>query len=232
VSQAAIESYRGLRTRILFSRAGQPPRSILVTSAIPSEGKSVTAVNTALTFARKGRKVLLIDGDLRRARCHTMLGLGAATGLSEVLTDQADVHDVIVPTSYEGMFFLGAGTEPPDPVEFLGSITMRQLLVDLGATYDFIVIDSAPAMLVSDPLVMSTTVDGVIVVAVQSTDKRLVKKTCERLSSVGAKLLGVVLNRVTSESHPSGYYHKYNHYYSYGDHRHPDRLSDATRFVL
>lgn len=231
-TQTAVESYRGLRTRILFSRAGQPPRSLLITSALPGEGKSVTAVNTAITFARKGRHVLLIDADLRRSRCHTMLGLPNETGLSEVLTDQADVHDVILPTAYEGMSFLSAGTEPPDPVELLGSVTMRQLLTDLGNAYDFIVIDSAPVMLVSDPLVMSAIVDGVVVVAGQPTDKRTVKKTCDRLSSVDAKVLGIVLNRATAVSQGSGYYYKNKHYYSNGYKREVNYLSEGYRLVL
>jgi capsular exopolysaccharide synthesis family protein len=161
-----------------------------------------------------------------------MLGLDADKGLSEVLTDQADAHDVVMPTSYEGMFFLGAGTEPPDPVELLGSAAMRQLLADLGTTYDFIVIDSAPVMLVSDPLVMSALVDGVVVVAEQSTDKRMVKKTCDRLASVGGKVLGVVLNGITPASQGSGYYYKDSHYYSLGHKRNGDYQSKGSELVL
>jgi succinoglycan biosynthesis transport protein ExoP len=230
-TQTAVESYRGLRTRILFSRAGQSPHSLLITSALPGEGKSVTAVNTAITFARKGRHVLLIDGDLRRSRCHTMLGLAAQTGLSEVLTDQADVHDVIMPTAFEGMFFLSAGTEPPDPVELLGSMTMRRLLTDLGTAYDFIVIDSAPVMLVSDPLVMAALVDGVVVVAGQPTDKRIVKKTCDRLSSMDAKVLGIVLNRATAMSQGPGYYYNNKNYYN-GYKREVNYLPEGYRLLL
>jgi polysaccharide biosynthesis transport protein len=118
----AREAYRTIRSQILFSRAGEPPRTVLITSAIPHEGKSITAVNTAITFARKGRPVLLIDADLRNARCHEFLKRDGSQGLSEVLTGQMTLDDAVTATSIENLFLLSAGAVPPDPPELFGTI--------------------------------------------------------------------------------------------------------------
>ena len=212
---SAHEAYRTIRSQILLSRAGEPPHTVLVTSAVPEEGKSITAVNTAITFAHKGRRVLLVDADLRRARCHELLQCDGRQGLSEVLTGQLGLDDAVIPTEIPNLFLLSAGAVPPDPPELLGSPRMNQLLKQLEVRYEHIILDSAPVMPISDSIVLSRHVDGVIVVVGRSTSKQLVKRACTRISDTGARLLGVVLNRV-SAYHASyypynGYYHYYNH---------------------
>jgi polysaccharide biosynthesis transport protein len=210
----AREAYRTVRSQILLSRAGDPPRSVLITSAIAEEGKSVTAVNTAITFAQRGRRVLLIDADLRRARCHELLKCEGREGLSEVLTGQAALDDTLTPTHISNLFLLGAGAVPPDPPELLGSARMDEILRELGERFEHIIIDSAPVMPISDSIVLSKHVDGVVIVVGRSTSKQVVKRACMRISDAGAKLLGVVLNQI-SANHAS--YYPYNGYYYYSD---------------
>ena len=209
---SAHEAYRTIRSQILLSRAGEPPHTVLVTSAVPEEGKSITAVNTAITFAHKGRRVLLVDADLRRARCHELLQCDGRQGLSEVLTGQLEIDDAVIATEVPNLFLLSAGAVPPDPPELLGSLKMNELLKELEARYEHVIIDSAPVMPISDSIVLSKHVDGVVVVVGRSTSKQLVRRACTRISDTGARLLGVVLNRV-SAYHAS--YYPYNGYYHY-----------------
>jgi succinoglycan biosynthesis transport protein ExoP len=204
------ESYRTLRNSVLLSQAGGPPRVVLITSALDSEGKTGIAVNTAMCFARTAIKVLLIDADLRRSRCHEMLEVNNDLGLSEVLTGQAQVENTIITTSFSGLSFLPAGTLPPDPAELVGSKKMQEILEQLREAYDFIVIDSAPTMLVSDAIPLSAMVDGTLmVVNSQETPRQAVIEACSRLKYVGAKILGVVLNRVDI----NGFDFLYGNYY-------------------
>ena len=210
----AREAYRTIRSQVLLSRAGASPKMLLITSAVAEEGKSVTAVNTAITFAHKGRRVILIDADLRKARCHELLGCAGRLGLSEMLTNQATLDDVIIATRVTNLFFVSAGAVPPDPPELLGSARMGEILNELGTRYDHIIVDSAPVMPVSDSIVLSKHVDGVIVIAGRATSRQLVKRACLRLSDAGAKLLGVVLNQI-SAYHASYYPYSGYHYYSY-----------------
>jgi len=205
----AIEAFRSVRGQILLSRAGEPPRNLLITSAVAEEGKSVTAVNVAIAFAQKGRRVLLIDADLRKSRCHQLLRLEPKDGLAEVLTGQVAADAVIAETDVGGLSLLGAGAVPPDPPELLGSARMGKLLNELGANYEQIIIDSAPIMPVSDSVMLSPHVDGVLIVVGRATPRHIVKRACERLGGAGAKILGVLLNQITE--HTSGYY-TYNPY--------------------
>lgn len=210
---AAREAYRTIRSQILLSRAGCPPRIVLISSAVAGEGKSITAVNTAITFAQKGRQVLLIDADLRRARCHELLRCDGRYGLSEVLTGQAALGDVISDTNINNLFLLSAGSVPPDPPELLGSARMGEILSELGARYQHIIIDSAPVMPISDSVVLSRHVDGVIMVVGRTTAKQLAKRACQRISDSGAKVLGVVLNRLGA--YHASYYSYHGYYDSY-----------------
>jgi capsular exopolysaccharide synthesis family protein len=212
----AREAYRTIRSQVMLSRAGEPPKHLLITSALPGEGKTITAVNTATTFAHKGRRVLLIDADLRKGRCHELLRCRGQDGLAEVLTGQVSVGDVIADTGVANLFFLRAGDIPPDPPELLGSVRMQQLLVDLGSCYDHIIVDSAPVLPVSDSVALSTYVDGVMIIAGRATSKHLVRRACVRINAAGAKVLGIVLNQVNARD-PSYYpygggYHGYSYY--------------------
>lgn len=204
------ESYRTLRTALMLSRAESAPKSILFTSAAEGEGKTATAVNTAIVFAQLGLRVLLSDADLRRSRCHEILGIQKGIGLTEFLTGRRDIRQVIQPTAIDNLSFLSSGVTPPNPTELIGSRKMRETLQMLREEYDCIVIDSPPVMPVSDALLLSTVVDGVVIVVNgQVTPREIVRGTRARLEHFGAKILGVVLNRVDIQRSGYGYYYGY-----------------------
>jgi capsular exopolysaccharide synthesis family protein len=200
IPQAITEAYRSVRTSILLSQAGEPPRTILFTSSSEGEGKTTTLLHTANMFARLGAPVLVIDADLRRPSCHRILGAENRTGLTEVLTgQQARMQRVQIGDSR--LFFLGSGGTPPNPTELLGSPRMKEVLVRLGERFDHILIDAPPLMPVSDAVVLSTLVDGVVlVIDQQKAPRQLVKQARMRLAYARAKVLGFVLNRAD----PSG----------------------------
>jgi capsular exopolysaccharide synthesis family protein len=212
----ASEMYRAMRTAIMFSRAGGAPKVILITSSTSGEGKTITASNVAAAFAQTGNRTLLIDADLRRSRCHEMFGIEPGQGLTEILVNLREFAELIVPTKVPGLSFLPAGALPPNPSELLASPEMRALIEKLSEGFDYLVFDSAPIMPVSDSVGLSTMVDGVVVVAGGETSRKLVIETCGRLTHVGAKILGVVLNRVdiTGDS-----YYRYNHYSYYNSYK-------------
>jgi capsular exopolysaccharide synthesis family protein len=208
------EAYRTLRTAIFLSRAGEQPKTLLFTSATEGEGKTLTVVNTAVIFAQMGLKVLIIDSDLRRPRCHKVLGVRNWAGLTEVLTGIRTPQEVIKATATENLFLLSSGAVPPNPAELIGSRRMSELLTAFLHEYDCIVVDSPPVMPVSDAVLLSTLVDGVVlVVNGQKTPRHLVKETRSRLLYARAKILGVVLNRVDMQTSDYAYY--YGHYSSY-----------------
>jgi polysaccharide biosynthesis transport protein len=195
----ATEAYRAIRTSILLSRAETPPKMVLFTSAIAGEGKTVTAVNTAVAFAGMQNRVLLIDADLRRGRCHEIMDVEPHPGLSEVLSGLHELESAIQPTAVNGLFLLSAGLNSPNPTELLGSQKMRDVLAAVSSLFEHVVIDSAPVLPVSDSVVLSTTVDAVVLVAGSDTAKQLVRDSCSRLFYVGAKIVGIVLNKVQPE---------------------------------
>jgi capsular exopolysaccharide synthesis family protein len=196
-----------------------------MTSALGVEGKTITTVNTAALFASMGMRVVLVDADLRRPRCHELLISKNVVGLTEVLTGQIDLADAIQPTSVENLFLISAGTIPPNPAELIGSKNMRQTLGTLREQFEFVFIDSAPVMIVSDSLFVAAIADGTVVLVDSSaTPRAMVTETCSRLSRVGAKVLGVVLNRVDMQQ-PGYYYSRQT--YSY--HSDSDPSADATK---
>lgn len=207
---AASEAYRAVRTGILLSRSEKPPKTILFTSATAGEGKSMTTLNTAIAFANQLDKVLLIDADLRRPRCHELLDRQGHPGLAEVLSGLNELDEVIQPTNIKGLFLLSAGLTPPNPSELLGSKRMREILAAAGASFEHVLIDSAPVLPVSDTVVLSTLVDGVVLVAASQTVRQLVRDACSRLAYVGTKVIGVVLNNVDPEH--QRYYAPYVYY--------------------
>jgi succinoglycan biosynthesis transport protein ExoP len=209
------EAYRNLRTALLLSRAGAPPKVTLITSAMSGEGKTVTSVNTAIMLAQMGGRTLLIDADLRRARCHRVLAVDNHIGLTEVLTGSRTLEEMVRPTDIENLSFLSSGSVPPNPTELLGSAKMVETMAQIRETYDYVVIDSSPVLPVSDSLLLSKLVDGVMLVANGSgTPRQHVKAACARLEYARAKILGVVLNKI--KIHSGGYHYYYHHdYYSY-----------------
>ncbi len=216
----AGELYHSICTALLFSQAGHAPKSVVITSAVEGEGKTVTALNVAAAFAQTGGRVLLVDGDLRKPRCHEVLGIANHSGLSDVLTGQKQLEDVIhQPTA--GFFFLSAGSDCPNPAALLGSATMRELLARLCEQYDRVVVDAPPVMPVSDAATLSTMADGVLMIVGAPTPKRVVRQACAKLHYVGAKIFGVVLNRVDTASPDYYFYNPYTSYYSRKPSVHP-----------
>jgi len=212
MSQYSIvgEAYRSLRTALMLSRAGSPPKTILFTSAGNSEGKTVSALNTAVVFAHTGVRVLLIDVDLRRPRCHKVLALENLAGLTEVLAGACNVNDLIRTTDVDCLSFLSAGSIPPNPSELVGSEKMRDTLAQLTSEFDVVVIDSPPILPVTDAMLLSTMVDGVVLVVNSSkTSKQHVKAAYARLEFARAKVFGVLLNQVDVNSQHYQYYRRY-----------------------
>jgi len=205
------ESYRALRTSLLLMSLGAPPKIILITSALPREGKTTTSVNTAIVLAQKGTRVLLIDADLRRPSIHKALGMGPRVGLSNVLTggatsQQATVRSPILPN----LFILPAGTPPPNPAELMASQQMFDLLAELREQYDHIVIDTPPTLSVTDAVVLSTRSDAVVLVIRSSqTTKPALRRTRDILAQVNARVAGVLLNAVNLNSPDYSYYYEY-----------------------
>ena len=209
------EAYRTLRTGILLSRADSPPKMILFTSAKSGEGKTVTSANTALLFAHNGSRVVLVDADLRRPRCHKVFAVENHMGLTEVLIGSREVQQVLRSTSTDRLFLLSSGSIPPNPTELLGSKKMRHVLEQLAEDFDVVIVDSPPVLPVSDAMILSTIVDGVVlVVGSDNTPKNQVLAACMRLEYARAKIFGVVLNKVDMRSHDYKYYYHFHVYYN------------------
>ena len=205
------ESYRALRTSLLLSSLGAPPKIIMVTSAMPQEGKTTTSINTAIVLAQKGVRVLLIDADLRRPGVHKALGLGPRSGLSNVLTGSAEIQQTITRSPLiPSLYVLPAGTPPPNPAELLASANMRDLVDSLSSEYDHIVIDTPPTLSVTDAVVLSTRADAVVlVIRSGKTTKQALRRARELLTRVNAKVTGVLLNAVDLSSPDYYYYYEY-----------------------
>lgn len=213
------ESYRHLRTSVLLSTAGRAPRSLLVTSSLPGEGKTTTAVNTAVSLAQTGASVVIIDADMRRPRLRSIFGLTIGAGLSSILSSdltEAEMLALITKEEVTGLHLLTAGPIPPNPAELLGSDQMRRLLATLQTHFNHVVVDSPPVSSFTDGVLISTMVDGVLLVVHGGKSSRhVVKRSRQLLQDVGAKIFGVVLNNVNLQSHDYYYYQRYygSHYY-------------------
>ena len=209
------ESYRHLRTSLLLSSAGKPPKTILITSSQPAEGKTTTGINTAFMLAQTGAKVLMIDCDLRRPRLHAQFDLPNTKGLTTWLSGDKNLDDLIQTCEKApNLKVLTSGPVPPNPAELLGSEEMRKLLNILSEQYAHIVIDSPPAISFTDASILSTMVDGVILVVHGGRSSRaVVRRAKQQLLDVGAHVFGVVLNNVKVESHDYYYSRYYSHYY-------------------
>ena len=222
-----IEAYRGIRTSLLFATPSQPLGTILVTSSQPGEGKTATAVNLAMSLCELGHRVLLIDADLRRPRCHGELGLASAPGLAEVLRSQAQFTDVVQRVDVgrmetpdhdghgEGravLHLLQSGSRVSDASALLASRAMSTLLETLSADFDLVLIDAPPVFPVTDASILASRVDGtVVVVHGQRTGRQVTREALERLRFCGARVVGVVLNGVNPRSTS---YHKYSYYFA------------------
>ncbi len=210
------EAYRGLRTSISFSSTDNKPCVIMLTSAGPMEGKSLTCANLAIILARSYKPILLIDGDMRKPRIHKIFQSSHRKGLSSVLVGKDTPADAIVKTQVKGLHLLPVGPIPPDPSELIGSKTMAQFIASLKKKYAYIIIDTPPVMAVTDAVALSPFVDTVMLIArVGSTPRQVIKHSIDQLRAVNANILGVVLNGVGTGK-GSYYYSQYYHSY-YGE---------------
>jgi capsular exopolysaccharide synthesis family protein len=191
------ESYRTIRTALLLAKAEHPPKVILLTSPAPGEGKTVTTVNLAAALAQSGQSVVVVDGDLRKGRCHKLVNVSNQTGLANVLAGQTGLRSAMRETSVKNFYLLPRGVLPPNPADLLMSRKMQEVLNELRNTFDFVLIDSPPAIAVSDAAVISAFCDGVLLVFHgQRTTAQAARQAVERLDSINATLLGVILNGV------------------------------------
>jgi succinoglycan biosynthesis transport protein ExoP len=210
------ESYRALRTSLLLSNLGAPPKVIMVTSALPQEGKTTTSINCAVVLAQKGIRVLLIDADLRRPSIHKTLGMGPRSGLSNVLTGSSTLENAITRSPIlPNLDVLPAGTPPPNPAELLASVNMRDVLQELRGHYDHIVVDTPPTLSVTDAVVLSPRADAIVlVIRSGQTTKQALRRSRDILTQVNAKVSGVLLNAVDLSSPDYYYYYEYQGKYA------------------
>ena len=203
-----VESNRSLRTNLRFV-AEQPLRSLAIISAVPAEGKSTVLANLAMAMAMDGKRVIVVDADLRRPTQHKLFNQDAGPGLAELLAGTQTLSHVLRPTGVERVSLIGAGSPPPNATELLGSDAMQNLLTELQDHCDTVLIDTSPLLAVADAMLVSSLVSGVLLVIGQGeTTRGNVKKTLELLARAKATVWGTVLNRVEG-----GHYYYYGKYY-------------------
>lgn len=225
------EAFRALRSGLLLSQAGRPPRAILITSAVPGEGKSTVAANFARTLASFGHKTVLLDCDLRHPRQHKVFDVTAETGLTNILAADAPVDEVLRPTAFENLCLVPGGPCPPDPATLLDPERFKRLIAELeDRGFEFVLIDTPPVMIFADTYNLVPAVEGVVLVArAQLTPKDALRQTSEALRKVKAPLLGVVLNGEVGEERGGSYYRYYHYrrgYYGRGSSK--SRSEDAA----
>ncbi|MGP4060966.1 CpsD/CapB family tyrosine-protein kinase [Halobacillus litoralis] len=202
------EQFRTIRTNLQFTTVDHDLETMLVTSASPSEGKSITTANTAVVFAQQGKKVLLVDADLRKPTIHYTFRIGNTKGLSNYLVSEQAVTDLATNSEVKNLDLLPCGPIPPNPSELLGSQKMKAFIEEAKKTYDMIIFDTPPVLAVTDSQVLSSFVDGVLlVVRSKQTEKEAAVKAKEHLQQSNANLLGAVLNDQDLKS--SNYYYYY-----------------------
>jgi succinoglycan biosynthesis transport protein ExoP len=208
------EAYRNIRTSILLSFSERPPKSLVVSSPSPMEGKTTTAVNMAIAFSQTGSPVLIIDGDMRRPRIHKIFNGHNGVGLSSFLTGNAELKSVIKTSSIPNVYYIPSGPIPPNPSELLGSNLFKNMMQFLGKSFDQIIFDAPPVLSFVDSLILSNCVDGVVLVVLSGkTPREALRQSKNALLQVNAKILGVVVNRVDIGRIGHGYYNYGNYHY-------------------
>jgi capsular exopolysaccharide synthesis family protein len=219
-SSLMAEAYRSVRTSLLLSSPGHPPRTIVVTSAAPSEGKTTTAINLAISLTQAGSKVVLIDADMRKPRVQKVFSLDNALGLSSFLAGGANLKDVIYETSVSNLRVIPCGVTPPNPGELILSDGFRKMLEVLREYFDYVVLDSPPVGNVSDARILSVSADSaILVIKAFTTSRHHASEAAAHLRSAHAHVGGVVLNDVDvrRRSYYSGYSYYRTYYSGYGD---------------
>lgn len=217
-----VEAFRLLRTNLQFLDLDARPRALVITSAVPSEGKTSTATNLAIALAQTGLRVLLVDGDLRRPKVASVLGLERSVGLTTVLVGRSELQDSIQKHTDSGIYFLASGPIPPNPTEVLQSRAAQELFDRVSQMFDMVIIDGPPLLPVSDAAIMARDVDGaILVVRHGKTTKDQLKQAALRLNQVDANLLGVMVNMTPKRGGKgSGYGYGYGYAYGYGPEKH------------
>lgn len=189
------EQYRTLRTNIKFSSPDSDYRSIVITSASPGEGKSTTSANLAVVFAQEGRRVLIVDGDMRKPTMHHTFNVSNTRGLSSVLTRQSLLKTAIKPTKVENLDILACGPIPPNPAELLGSKSMDAVFAELKEMYDLIIVDAPPILSVTDGQILANKCEGtILVINSGETEKEKAIKAKELITQSKSRLIGAILN--------------------------------------
>ena len=209
------EAYRSIRTSILLSSSEKPPKKIAVTSPNPAEGKTTTAINTSIALSQTGARVLIIDADLRKPRLHKIFNHENGLGLSTFLSGNGTLGCIIKKSEVPNLFYIPSGPIPPNPSELLGSNLFKSMMQALGAQFDHIMVDSPPVLGFADAIILSTSVDGVILTVIGGkTPRETLQRAKEVLQQVNTKILGVVINRVDIRRSDYGYYYyRYHSYY-------------------
>ncbi|MDR4949915.1 CpsD/CapB family tyrosine-protein kinase [Neobacillus cucumis] len=208
---AISEQYRTIRTNIQYSSVDGDMSAIMVTSAGPGEGKSTTAANLAVTFSQLGKKVLLVDADLRKPTVHHTFQVNNIYGFTTILTKQTTLEKAVLKSKEDDLFILTSGPIPPNPAELLSSKSMEQFIIDAKETFDYVIFDTPPLLAVADPQIIANQCDGsVLVVYSEKTEIDQAKKSKELLQNAQSKLLGVVLNH--KEIKNNDYYYYYGTY--------------------
>jgi capsular exopolysaccharide synthesis family protein len=209
------EAYRSIRTNLNFMSPDKPLKTLIVTSSAAAEGKSLTLVNLALSIAQNGKKVIIIDADLRKPMQHKFFEMTNFNGLSSILTGEIGFEEALRETSVEGVSLISTGVIPPNPAELLASRKMEEILKRAQEKADMVLIDTPPVIAVTDASILASKVDGVIlVVASHQTHDQILVKSREILERAQANIVGVVLNK-----YPVHHENQYYHYYYYGHHK-------------
>ncbi|WP_379970865.1 CpsD/CapB family tyrosine-protein kinase [Ectobacillus sp. sgz5001026] len=205
---AISEQYRNVRTNIDFASVDKEIRSVIITSSGPSEGKTTTTANLAVVFAQQGKKVLLMDADMRKPALHSMFDIENRLGITAVLSKQATLKECVYATKIENLDFMPCGAIPPNPAELLSSKKMEELLQEAYAIYDLVIIDTPPVLAVTDAQVLANIVDGIVmVVRSGQTEREAAIRAKGLLQSAKGKLLGVVLNAKKLKEQDYYYYY-------------------------
>ncbi|MFL0492912.1 CpsD/CapB family tyrosine-protein kinase [Bacillus sp. 179-I 2A5 NHS] len=201
------EQYRNIRTNIEFTSVDNNIRSIMVTSANPGDGKTMTVSNLAVVFGQQGKKVLVIGADLRKPSIQDLFAVHNSNGLTNVLSGQANIMQCIQKTDIENVYVMASGPIPPNPAELLGNRVMDEVLLEAYNMFDIVLIDTPPVLAVTDAQILANKCDGIIlVVRSEKTEKDKIVKTKQLLDKASGKILGVVLNDKKEEQEQYGYY--------------------------
>jgi len=211
-----IEAYKFLRTNLQFAALGSPGlKSLLITSSSPGEGKTTTAANLAISIAREGKSVILVDSDLRKPSLHRVLGIDGHKGLTNIILGDATIEEAMTPTVIEGLQFISSGPVPPDATVVLQHARMKEVVEQLERRADMVIFDSPPILAVTDPMLLLPLVDAtLLVVDLESTGRDVLRHAAAELARGNPTLAAMVINKFSPKGR-GGYYYYYNSYYSY-----------------